>query len=81
MIILVNEIDYDAQVSRLTFVELEKCPGRLRKLIKDTMTTNTKCLDIQYYDSISFNDEYGENESWMAQTPCQVECVIKWFLS
>ena len=80
MIVLVHEIDYSVNVSRLTFVDVEKSPGRVRKLIKDTFVKNSRTDHISYDESIALSNCYSEQETWMVQPPTNIECVVTWYL-
>lgn len=80
MLVQVNEVDTDTRAKRSWIVELEKCPGRLRKMIKDTLASKDKKLDVPFGDSISFSENYSADEAWIRKVPCQVDVIITWYV-
>lgn len=76
MIVLVHECDFGAHVSNIFAVDLDKCPARLRMLLKEGI--KDPVAGITFEDSISFSDNYGPLEDWVLKAPYTVDKVLTW---
>jgi len=77
MIIAIHEIDFAAQTTNIWFVDDSKCPGRLKKQIKDSLLKAE--VVIQPDDSILYG-QFDNVQEWTLIPPCKVDSLITWHI-